>query len=254
MSPFDVGFSRGFSLFEFLRTYNMKPFGLKQHLDRLYHGADQIGLKIPKGRIDLANIIHDGITKAKHQDQYVKIYVTGGVSDDGITPGPEPQLFMMFYEASTYPTSFYTEGIKVKTFSVERYLPLTKSTSYFPAVLTLNQAKQEGFNQPLYVTHDGFIREGCTWNFFAIHNSKILTPKKDILFGITRNFVVDIAKENNLPIEETEIHISSIPFFTEAFATSTTIELMPISQINNIVIGKPGPVTTKLKGFFDKKK
>jgi branched-chain amino acid aminotransferase len=86
LSIFDITIMRGFGVFDFLRTYNKKPFGLKEHVERLFYSANEIGINSTKTKKEIYEIIQEGIKKSPYDELYIKLYFTGGVSSDAITP------------------------------------------------------------------------------------------------------------------------------------------------------------------------
>jgi len=178
--------------------------------------------------------------------------VTGGVSptEASIDPG-EPSICVMILPATETPKKYYTEGINIVTVPYERYLPRAKSLNYMAAVVTVQNAKEKDAQDVLYITKEGNILEGTTWNFFAVINGEVYTPEEDILFGITRSHLLSICEKSQIKVHRGELHMSQIKNFQEAFATSTTKEVMPVVKIDEQVISKtPGPVTIKLMQLF----
>eukprot|EP01119_Soliformovum_irregulare_P004221 TRINITY_DN15226_c0_g1_i1.p1 TRINITY_DN15226_c0_g1~~TRINITY_DN15226_c0_g1_i1.p1 ORF type:complete len:280 (-),score=93.42 TRINITY_DN15226_c0_g1_i1:40-879(-) len=255
ISVFDITVLRGFGVFDFLRTYNKKPFLLDEHLDRLFNSAKEVGLTIPLTRNEIADMVHEGIKRSSFDEIYVKIIVTGGVSADAITPG-KPSIIGLFVKAGTYPPECKTDGISVSTVQYERNLPKAKSLNYMQAVISIAEAKKKGSNDVLYISYDGEILEGTTVNFFAVKNGKLLTTDDGVLYGITRNFILKIAKEMGLEVVLTPLKMEQIKEFDEAFISSTTKEIFPVVRIDDQVIasGHPGPITTSLMNAFESAK
>jgi branched-subunit amino acid aminotransferase/4-amino-4-deoxychorismate lyase len=121
-----------------------------------------------------------------------------------------------------------------------------------PAVVSYQQGKAKGVHDVLYVAKDGRILEGTTWNFFAVIKNKVYTPEEDILYGITRLHVLKVCDHAKIEVQLGNLTINQIPEFDEAFATSTTKEVMPVVKIDGTIIGSgtPGPVTQILMQMF----
>jgi branched-chain amino acid aminotransferase len=255
ISCFDLTVLRGFGVFDFLRAYNRKPFLLNEHLDRLLRSADLVGLVIPHSREELAEIVYQGIRRSPHTNIYIKLIFTGGESPDGITPQPgKGILFATFTRANTYAESLYTEGTGIMTHVFQRYVPDAKSLNYFTAVVTLQNAKKTmAASEVLYVNPvTGYLLEGTTVNFWGVIDGKIYTAEQDILYGCTRGFVLDLCKELEIEVIRGPVPCRLLPRFEEAFITSTTKEVMPITTIDGRPVGngKVGPVTKKLMSAF----
>ena len=151
----------------------------------------------------------------------------GGEAPDAISPGPNPTFMVFFQKAGSYPPENFSKGIKLMSVVHQRFLPRVKSLSYFPAVVSLQKAKQTGASELLYISESGDILEGGTVNFFGVYQGKLYTAEENILWGITRHYVIELAKKLNIEIILDKIPTSQIKRFDEAFITSTTREVMP---------------------------
>jgi branched-chain amino acid aminotransferase len=154
---------------------------------------------------------------------------------------------------SQYPQEYYEQGIKVITVPIERFIPKAKSLNYISAIGALQQAKQTNAVEALYVNSQGEVLEGTTTNFFVFRGSQIITPKEGILNGITRDVILELAKDR-FEIVEQSIAYSQLNHCDEAFITSSTKEIMPVVQIDELYIsqGKPGENTQTLMDLFHK--
>lgn len=248
----DLGLLRGYGAFDFLRTYNGKPFLLKGHLDRLENSVKEIGLKILISKTEIGKIISELLQKNKLSEATIKIVVTGGYSDDGITCDfRSPTIFIITKEIPRYTPGIYKNGIKLITYEYQRDYPQVKSTNYGNMMRLQKKKKQMNAFEILYI-NKGYIREGATSNLFLFKGDKLITPKNYILAGITRNFVMNLAK-GNFKVEEREVKLSEINHVDEAFITSTTREILPVIKIDNIKIGtgKVGKNTKHLMKLFE---
>lgn len=248
ISAFDLSLTRGLAAFEFLRTYNGKPFFLDDHLNRFYNGLKILQLKPIKTKTQIKKIIYEGIKKNNFDNLNIKIIQTVGEGKEGLFPKQgEGDLIILFTSIQPYPQKFYTQGIKLITYPYLRPLPLTKSTNYLIGILALKKAREKGAFEALY-TDNKKIYEGVTSNFFAVINNRLVTPKNNILLGITRKVVIKLAKKLNIKVEERDLYLKEIKNFSEAFITATNKEIMPVIEINNFKInqGRVGGVTQLL--------
>lgn len=257
ISAFDLSILRGFGVFDFLRTYNRKPFLGVEHVDRLIRSCDLVNLKLPYSKERILEIIDEGIKRSPYNDLYIKLILTGGESLDGITPQPGKQIFYVtFQKAKTYPDHMFTEGTSLMTYAFQRYIPEAKSLNYFAAVVSLGKASQDlKATEVLYVDPaNGNLLEGTTVNFWAVMNGKIYTASDNVLYGITRGFVLNLCKQEGLQVVTNSIPCHWIPKLDEAFITSTTKEVMPITTIDGKPVGdgKVGPLTKKVMNAFTK--
>jgi len=251
ITAFDLAVTRGFGAFEFLRTYNKKPFRLEEHLNRFFHSLSILQMKPAKTKKEIKKIIKEGIKKNKMKDLSIRIIQTGGKSDDGLIPKGKSNFIVMFSVVKIYPKKYYKQGIKLLTYPFLRRLAKAKSLDYLIGVLAVKKAKKQKAVEALYIDSEK-IYEGVTSNFFAVIEEKIVTPKDNVLPGITRQVVIEIAKKLGFLVEERDLFLKEIPNFSEAFITATTKEIMPAVVIDNLKIGdgKVGKITKILMKEF----
>jgi len=252
----DLSFLRGYGVFDFLRVYNGLGFRLSEHIDRFIHTAELMKVPVATNlREEVHSVVQEGINRNSDssKDLYVKLFLTGGESDDAITIS-KPSLLVTFLPTKTYPLTDSTEGIKMITYRHERFLPAAKSTNYMAGVLAVKEAKANDAVDALFVTNDGkFVLEGTTMNFFGIKDNKLWTPPLGkILKGITRQHTLQIAKRVGMEIVEEDFPMSALSSIDEAFVTSTTREITPLVRIDSQTVGngKVGDKTKKLMEAF----
>ncbi len=249
----DLGIVRGYGVFDFLRTYKGVPFKLREHVQRLQNSAKLIGLSLPWSTEEIEAIAQDTLSKNNLPEANIRIVVTGGSSTDFITPLGQPSLMVMVTPVSEYPSEYYRQGIKVITVQIERSIPTAKSLNYISAIGALQQAKLINAVEALYINQQGHVLEGTTTNFFVFRGSQLITPKENVLNGITRNVVLELA-ENRFEIVEQPIYLSELSSCDEAFITATNKEIMPVVQVDELPIskGKSGENTQLLMHLFQK--
>ncbi len=249
----DLAVLRGYGVFDFLRTYNGRPFRLREHLLRLERSAKSIWLDLPGTLDEIETIVIDTLQRNALPEANVRIVITGGVSSDGITPTEKPGLLVLISPPRLYPPAYYEQGTKVITVEVERYIPTAKTINYIPAIMAQKQAKAAGAVEALYVNGQGHILEGTTTNFFIVKGNQLITPKNDILPGVTRNVIVKIAQKHFELVEQL-ITFDDLVEADEAFITASNKEVMPVHHVDDVQIGngKPGPNTRKIMADFHK--
>jgi branched-chain amino acid aminotransferase len=247
----DVAVLRGYSIFEALRTYNRRPFHLHEHLQRLLRSADLIDLAIPYTHEQIAEVIQDTIERNPYQHAAIRILVTGGESEDGIMPSSDPALAVLITPLPERDMERFARGYKVITTHLQREAPEAKTTSYVSAVRALKEARRQDASDALFVNEHGHVLEGTRSNFFVFLDDTLVTPRTGILLGITRNVVLELAR-GRFTIDERPILFEELPEISEAFVTSSAKEIVPVVQINDLIIGngKPGPRTTELEQRF----
>lgn len=221
----------------------------------MINSALLIELKISLTKNQLIEIVHEGIRRSPHNELYIKLILTGGESPDGITPQDGNSNFIaIFQKAKSYPESMFTEGASLMTYPFQRHIPESKSLNYFAAVVSLSKARKEfGASEVLYIDPtSGHILEGTTVNFWIVLKGKVHTPNKNILFGCTRSFILNLCKKIGVEVVEAPIHCRYLLELEEAFVSSTTKEVMPITLIdgNPVGNGKIGPITKKIMNAF----
>ncbi len=258
ISIYDLGFLRGYAVFDFLRTYNQKPFYLEEHLKRFLRSAKFINLKHNYNLEKLKKIVMRTLQKniaINSQTEFnIRIYLTGGNSNDFITPG-KPNLIVVITPLKNLDKKLYTRGTKLITKISERIIPQAKTTIYTEGVKFLQEAKRKGANEVLLISKDKKILECITSNFFAVINKKLITaPLGKILAGVTRKVVINLAKKLKIPVIERYIDVKQIKKFDEAFITATNKEILPIVRIDKVKIGKGkiGEITKILMSEFKK--
>jgi branched-chain amino acid aminotransferase len=253
ISIYDLGLLRGYAVFDFLRTYNQKPFYLDDHLKRLLNSAKLIGLKHNYNLRFLRKITLQTLNKniQKGLEYNIRIILTGGNSEDFITPS-KPNLIVMITPLKKLDEKLYQKGGKLITKISERILPQAKTIIYTSAVKFMQEAKKKGAVEVLLLDKDKKILECTTSNFFAVIDGKLITPPTgEILPGITRKIVINLAKKLKISVVERDIHFNEIKKFDEAFITASNKEILPIIQIDDFKINsQPGPITKTLMSQF----
>ncbi|MGD2187503.1 MAG: aminotransferase class IV, partial [Desulfobacterales bacterium] len=236
----DLAIMRGFGVFDLLRTQNGKPLFLKEHILRLNESARRIGLDLPWSTQELIELVLQTLHRNTHQESNIRIVVTGGSSPDFITPQGKPRLLVLVTRAPELPAWWYTEGVKIITFSSERSLPGAKSIDYVQATMALKKARDQNAIEAVYVDRNGHVLEGTTSNLFAFIDDILVTPGKGILEGITRNVVLDLAAKM-VPIEIRNIRREELLAAEEAFITGTNKVIVPVVQVDDTPIGRGRP-------------
>lgn len=247
----DLAILRGYGVFDFMRTYGGRPFHLDNHIRRLQNSADLIGLYCPWSHDELSEIAEETLKRNDYPEANIRLLITGGDSDDSITPGKNPRLLVMVTPVKTFPASWYEAGVKIITAEATRYIPGSKSTDYIQAILTLDNARAVDAVESLYIDEQGRVLEGTTSNLFAVFNGQLVTPSADILPGVTRDVVLDIAASTFKP-ELRVVTRDELYKAEEVFMTSSNKEVLPVRQVDQEVIGngQPGEVTRQVMDLF----
>jgi len=247
----DVAVLRGYSAFESLRTYNRRPFHLDEHLTRLYRSAELIELEIPWSRDQITALVQEIIARNTYKHASIRLLVTGGETEDSILPIGKPTLAVLISPLGERDMERFAQGYKLITTSLQRIAPEAKTTSYLAAIRALKEAKRRHAADALFVNEQGHVLEATRSNFFIFRGDTLITPRAGVLIGITRNVVLELAR-GCFPIEERPILREELPQADEAFITSSSREIVPIVQIDDLVIGdgRPGKRTYELEQRF----
>lgn len=244
----DLGFVRGYGVFDFLRTYGRAPFRLRPHLERLQRSAAAIDLPCPWSLDELERIVNETLDRNPDaMDVSIRLVVTGGFSAGFLMPGDAPSLYVLIAPMNASDPRLFAEGASLITVDYARFLPSVKSLNYITAIRALKRARAAGAVEALYRTPAGNLTECTTSNFFVFHNGRLITANADVLDGVTRAAALDAA-EDMYEVDYRPIAYAELASVDEAFITSTTKEILPIVRVDDIVIGsgRPGKHTQRL--------
>ena len=247
----DLAVLRGIGVFDFMRTYYGKPIFLRQHIARLQQSARQIGLDLIWTEEELIDIVQHALRRNGHREASIRIVVTGGSSPDFITPQGNPRLLVLVTAVTPVPKWWHTRGIKVITLESERTLPGAKSIDYIPATMALKAARDRDALEAVYVNRNGMVLEGTTSNLFMFNSNTLITPGQNILSGITRQTVLDLARKI-FTVDIQDIPKTKLLGADEVFITGSNRMVVPVVQVDDIVIGdgKPGRCTRRIMESF----
>jgi branched-chain amino acid aminotransferase len=257
---YDHGFLYGEGVYETLRTYNGVPFLYEPHLRRLRASAERLHLDVPFGDRDLAGWIADTTAAAglpAGSEAYIRILLTRGVGELNYDPKstPTPSLVIIVKPLDETPARVTRDGIAVALVPMLRNHPGSvdpriKSNNLLNNALAMQEAYRRGAEEGLMCNYRGELSECSQANFFIVRGGVALTPKSQagLLEGITRAFIFEVGKDVGIDVRDDTLFPKDLETADEAFITSTTRELSPVTRIDDRAIGsgKPGAVTLKL--------
>ncbi len=250
----DLGFMRGFAVFDFLITYRgQRPFYLDRHLDRLFRSAELIGLAVPWDKAQVRAWVMEALAaNADGEEKAIKIVVSGGPSHT-LLPSGTPTIAVIIdpRSAHQFPDSFYTEGVAVITDKFRRYIPEAKSNNYIEGVKQAQTAARSGAIETIYYD-DAQVYEGSTSNVFALVDGVLVTPNANILGGVTRGVLLEILPPAGVPVEARDITIADLRAAREIFLAASNKEVMPVTHMDGVPVGDgvPGPATKEAMRIF----
>ena len=261
ISIFDHGFLYGDGVFEGIRAYNGRVFRLDEHIQRLFQSARAISLTIPISPHELREKIKEALRKNELQDAYIRVVVSRGEGDLGLDPEkcPHSQLIVITGKISIYQKKLYEEGLEIITSSVRRNNPSAldpsiKSLNYLNNILAKLEATAKGVSEAIMLNSDGNVAECTGDNLFIVERGVLVTPPvwAGILKGITRDVVIELAREANVRFEEKVFTLFSVYTSDECFLSGTAAEIIPVTRVDGRVIGvgRAGCVTKMLMKKF----
>lgn len=263
ISVYDHGFLYGDGVFEGIRVYDGNVFKLKEHIDRLYESAHSIMLDIPHRKEEMEEIIVNTVIKNDLQSAYIRVVVSRGAGDLGLDPRncPKPTVIVIAEALAIYAEELYEKGLKLASVGYRRSRPDTlnpqiKSLNYLNNILVKLASVQANADEALILNNEGYVTEGSADNIFIIKEEKIVTPPVYLgaLEGITRNTIIDLAKELDYEIVEEPFTLHDVYIADEVFLTGTAAEVIPVISVDDRKIndGKPGSITNELLEAFRK--
>jgi branched-chain amino acid aminotransferase len=261
ISVYDHGLLYGDGVFEGIRVYAGRIFKRDEHLNRLWDSAKTIRLNIPFTREETIAAMEQTIKANNFTDCYIRLVVTRGVGYLGLNPAkcPRPTMFVIADTIEMYPKDVYENGMAVITASVIRnhpnaISPRVKSLNYLNNILARLEAADAGVSEAIMLNHEGNVAECSADNIFIVRDGRVATPTTTdgILEGITRNAIIDLCARMNIPCHEKTLQRHDLYIADECFLTGSAAEVVPITKIDNRIIGPghPGPITKKLHDAF----
>lgn len=255
----------GAGVFEGLRAYHAEQgtaiFKLAEHTDRLYRSAHILNMKIPftKDEINLAH--REAIAKNNLDSAYIRSMCFYGSEGMGLrADNLNVHVMIAAWEWGAYLGDESREkGIRIRTSSYTRnhvnstMCKAKSNGNYINSILALQEAISTGYEEALLLDHEGFVAEGSGENLFIVRDGKLYTPETtSALEGITRDTIINIAREQGLEVFEKRISRDEVYVADEAFFTGSAAEVTPIREHDERVIGSGarGPVTEKLQTLY----
>jgi branched-chain amino acid aminotransferase len=242
ISVFDHGFLYGDGIYETMRVYDGVVFKLDEHLQRLFRSASLIGLTISQDMDHLKIAIYETLIANALRNAYIRLTVSRGKGSIGLDPDlcPEPTIVIFVQDLREYPKEYYRNGLNLIISETRRNLkaainPQIKSLSFLNNVLAKIEAKKKNAYEAIMLNAYGNLTEGTVSNLFFHKDNLLCTPSIDcgILDGITRGLVIELAKSEGLKVKEGKFTKKDIYTAEEVFVTNTTMEVMPVSGVDD---------------------
>jgi branched-chain amino acid aminotransferase len=259
------GLHYGTGVFEGIRAYETERgpaiFRHRDHLDRLHRSAELYYLELPFSSDQLRAATHELIRRNGLRSCYIRPIAFRGYGEMGLYAKQAPIDVLI----AVWPWGAYLgeegkrNGIRAKVsswraISADSLIPHAKAAGqYLNSVLAKEESVKAGYDEAILLDQQGFVSEGSGENIFVVRDGVICTPghTSSILDGISRASVIQIARDLGYTIEERGIARAELYLAEEVFLTGTAAELVPVREIDDHPIGKPGEITTQLQTRFD---
>ncbi|HAM52915.1 MAG TPA: branched chain amino acid aminotransferase [Nitrospiraceae bacterium] len=255
----------GLGVFEGIRCYETARgpaiFRLKEHVDRLFGSAQIFLLEVPFSPKEIEEAIINTVTVNNIKECYIRPIIYIGYGSMGLYPKGNPTKVAI----AVWPWGAYlgedgvAKGIRIKVSSfvrghVNANMSRGKVCGYYvSSQLAKKEAITCGYDEALLLDAEGYVSEGSGENIFMVRNGILkTTPLTSILEGITRDSIIEIARNEGIPVEEQRFTRDELYIAEEAFFTGTAAEVTPIRDIDGRIIGKgtPGKITKRLQTLF----
>jgi len=254
VSILDRGFCYGDGLFETLRASNGQIFYIQQHIDRLFDSLQQVLIELPMTRLELTKAVKETLARNKYKNAIIRLMVTRGDTESNIQIDSKiyPTLVINIRPFTPLSKVAYKKGIRVMLFQERANLVnglslRLKSCNYLSNILIKELSDRKNFMEGVVVDPDFGVTEGTTSNIFIVEQGQLKTPPLSpyVLAGITRQVVLEIARDHKIPFTEEKITAEELICADEIFITNSCIEIVPVTQVNSNFIGlkKPGILT-----------
>jgi branched-chain amino acid aminotransferase len=262
---YDHGFLYGEGVYETLRTYNRVPFLFDRHQKRLRASADRIRLDVPFTDAQLGTWIDQTVSAAgEMKEAYIRVLLTRGVGELNYDPRstPTPTVVIIVKPLDEPPARVFENGITICVVDILRnhpgsVNPLIKANNLLNNALAMQEANRRGGEEGLMCNYRGELSECSQANFFLVRGGVVLTPPSEagLLEGITRGFIFEVGKEAGFEVRDEVLYPKDLETADEAFITSTTREISPVTSIDGQAVGsgKVGPITKRLLDGYRRK-
>ncbi|MHA8066608.1 aminotransferase class IV [Aquirufa sp. ROCK2-A2] len=240
----DLGFLRGFGIFDFFRIMSGKPVFLSDHLDRFLSSAQKMNIPILYSKEELSALIWELAQKSTDECLGVKMILTAGDSLNGFDPIGLSNLWVI---PQVFTFADPERGMKLKSFEFQREMADIKSLNYAFALRNWSELKSKGFDDVIYVSKENGVSESSRSNLFFVKNGVFYTPESHILQGITRKHILHLI-QSKYTVKLGDFSLEDFKNADEVFTTGSTKRVVPITQIDAKIIhnGTRGPLTKEM--------
>ncbi len=234
-----------FAVYSNIKIVQGKMFLAELEIEKLFESAKTIGIEHNFTKEKIIEWTRKLIKENNLKDALVRVLLVGPEKE------VESILFLFPIGLTFYSNKFYNNGVKLITFEGERLFPTSKTKDLLLCYLAYREAVKQDALDALLIDRDKNIREGTRSSFFVIKNNTLITPPKEkVLEGVTKKIILDIAPKI-MKVKEENIPFKKIKEYDEYFITGTTLNVMPVRQIDDIVLRKEvGEKVKELQELF----
>lgn len=234
LSVSSLGLQRGHGVFDFGRTANGKLFHFAENLARLRRSATALHLDLALSDAEIIDIASELISKSDLENPGVRLFLTGG--NNATSPFEDPNFIIIAEELSIVSSELYEHGVSIITEKYQREFPHIKSINYMNAIRLEPLKKARNAFDILYYSGEG-VTECPRNNFFVFFGDTLVTPAENVLLGVTRKLVLELA-EPHFTLEQRRLTLEELRHVDEAFVTSTSKGILPVVEIDDHKIGR----------------
>ncbi|MGZ4809582.1 MAG: aminotransferase class IV [Thermoanaerobaculia bacterium] len=253
----DRGFQFGDSIYEVFKFVRKRPLFLADHFRRMDNGLRAIEIANPWNESSFRNTVDELLRRTQFEEGTVYIQVTRGEGERAhFYPDNMKPTSLMYTRRFRFPDAAKKErGIRMITTTDQRWRQCClKSVNLLANAMAKKRAQRAGADEALLIDV-GFVREGASSSFFAVRNGALVTHPLDehILPGIVRDHAIGLARAEKIRVDERPLREAELFDLDEAFMTSTTQGVMPVTEIDGRIIGnsRRGEITGLLQRLFD---
>ncbi len=261
ISVMDRGFLFGDGVYEVIPVFGHKLLRGDAHLRRLQHSLDRISLQNPMSDSDWMQLFARVLEENPGENRAIYLQISRGVypsRDLTVKSGYPATIFMMVLPVKEIDLALLAKGIKAITIEDFRWDACDiKSTSLVASVMLRQQATRAKVEDAVLVKH-GYVTEGTASNLFLVDGNTLITPPTghQLLSGITREIILDLATENNIPVIQRPVSQQALYHADEIWLASSTREIAPVVKLDDQLISKgaAGPMWQRMMGWYQLQK
>lgn len=253
----DRGLQFGDGIYEVIVAYGGRLFLLEAHMHRLRQSAAAIKLEYDFDAFPLEPIIADGLKRSEFGDAMIYLQITRGTAPRShmIPEVIRPTVIMTFKPLPPIPEELFQRGVSVMTTPDTRWAKCyVKAVTLLPNVLAKSEARDTGYDDAIFVSESGEVRECTSSNVFIANGGRLMFPPRteSVLHGVTQGFVLECASALGVSVTEQAFHVDALRSADEVFMSGTTVEVLGITSVDGHPVGNGsvGPITRQLRDEF----